>query len=97
MAEDDRQRRVALAHVEADRLAERRFARGDVEQVVDHLEGQADVAAAARHRLDDGVIGAGQVGGGARADLEQRGRLARDDLEVVVEASPPGCGGSGPA
>ena len=60
-------------------------ARGDVEQIVDHLEGQADVAAAARHRLDDRIVGGGQIRRGARADLEQRRRLARDDLEVVVE------------
>ena len=58
----------------------------DVEQVVAHLEGEADVLAARRHRLDDAGRRAGEMRGGARAGGEERRRLARDDLEVVGDA-----------
>ena len=41
---------------------------------------------ATRHRLDHHGVGAREIRRGPRADFEQRGRLAGDDLEVVVEA-----------
>ena len=43
------------------------------------------MAPARRHRLDDRRRRRGEVRGGARAGLEERGGLALDDLDVVVD------------
>ena len=72
--EHDRQRRIAVAQVDAARLAGLGGMSLDVEQVVSHLERQPDVLAARRHGLDDGRRRAGEVGRGARADREERRR-----------------------
>ena len=48
---DERQRHLAFAQVGADRLAERRRVAGEVEQVVDDLEGDAEVEAVFAQRL----------------------------------------------
>ena len=48
---DERQRHLAFAQVGADRLAERRRVAGEVEQVVDDLERDAEVEAVLAQRL----------------------------------------------
>jgi hypothetical protein len=50
---DDRQGALALADVGARRLAEDLRGRGDVDEVVGQLEGDADALAVLRHHRDD--------------------------------------------
>src|SRR5207248_10061488 len=59
--EHDRQRRVAVAQVEATWLARHRRLPLDVEEVVAHLEREPDVPATRRHRLDERRRRAGEM------------------------------------
>src|SRR4029453_1789927 len=74
---------VAIAEVDAGRLAGLGGMSLDVEQVVTHLEGESDLLPTRGHGLDDRRLRARQVRRGASADREQRRRLAQDDLVVV--------------
>ena len=81
---DDGQGGLALAKVTGDGLAEDVFGGGEVEDVVDDLEGEAEVAAVfAELRFD---LGAGVGDGGAElhGDREEVGRLAEDQVEVFL-------------
>jgi len=51
--QDHRQRRLALAQVGAEALADRRLVAREVETVVDDLEGHAEVVAVGAQRLDE--------------------------------------------
>ena len=85
LRDQHRQRGHALAEVGAGRLAGLLGLRGDVEDVVGELEGDADLLAVLRERLDDVSRRPGEhraVAGGGR---DQRAGLAGDDAQVVLE------------
>jgi hypothetical protein len=75
---------LAFAQVAGDGLAQHFFGRGQVEHVVDDLEGQADGAAvAARLRLFLLGRGAGQSGAQLHGDRKEAGGLAEDEVVVL--------------
>ena len=80
---DDRQGVDALDEVVAGRLAELRLGGGQVEHVVDDLEGHAEGVAEAGQRLDLGPVEAGHERADAARGGEQRRRLAADRLQVL--------------
>jgi hypothetical protein len=83
-AEDDRERRRALAEIAADRLADDLGRTDHVEEIVDDLEGDSELVAEPAHRLDRPWRRTGEVAADARSLTEERGRLAGGDLPVVV-------------
>ena len=85
-AEHHRQRRNARAQIRSDRLADLFLRAEDVEQIVDHLKGQPDRGAEMLHRVDGPPGRAGEIGRDLAAGGEQRGGLARDHCEVILEA-----------
>ena len=85
---DDRERGLAFAEVAGHGLAEDVFGGGEVEHVVDDLEGEAEIAAVfAELRLDLVGIAEAVRRRDRRAELhrhlEETGRLAEDEVEVL--------------
>ena len=81
---DERQRHLAFAQVAADRLAERLGVAGEVQQVVDELERDAEVEAVLAQRLLLLVLDLAEHAADLRAAAEQVRGLAADDVEVLV-------------
>ena len=81
---DERQRHLAFTQVGADWLAERSGVAGEIEQVVDHLEGDAEVECVLAQRFLLLRGDAAEHAADLRRAAEQVGGLAPDDVEVLV-------------
>ena len=80
---DDGERRLALAQIGGNGLAQHILKRGQVEHVVDDLEGEAEVATILAERLLSLVRRCGDHGAELHRHLEQARRLAEDQVEVL--------------
>src|SRR5690242_11936110 len=80
---DYSERRFAFAQIRGNRLAEHIFGCGEVEDVIDNLECETEIASIlAELAFDD----AGRVRNGCaklRGDLKEAGSLAEDQVEVL--------------
>ena len=83
--EDHRNRHLPLAQIVADRFAQLGFARGHVEQVVEHLKRDPEVESEVAQRFDAQRGGAGCQRAAFGRSGEQRRRLLDDDLGVTRE------------
>jgi hypothetical protein len=79
---DQRQRRLAFGEVVADVLAELLCRCAVIERIIDELERLAEVAAVEYQRLLAGIA-VRKDRADTRAGLEQLGRFAVDDLQIV--------------
>src|SRR5207249_236369 len=79
----ERERPLALAQVRADGLPEAVLVRHKVERVVRDLERDSDVEAVAGERLDLAGREAAEQRANPAARGHERGRLLRDDAEVI--------------
>ena len=82
---DHGHRDFAFAQIAGDGLAEHIFRGGEVEHIVDDLEGHAEVASVLAERGFLLGSGAAEDGAQAHADGEQACRLAVDEVEMLVE------------
>src|SRR5438132_6122334 len=80
---DQRERPLSLAQVRANRLAETLRVRDNIERVVRDLERDPDVEAVVGERLDLFGREATEQPADPAARGHERGRLQRDDTEVV--------------
>src|SRR5438105_9907818 len=81
--EHDRQRRIAVAKISADRLPRARRIARDVEKIVDELKRHADRFSGVGELVDDRRPGAGDTRGDARSGLKETSGLPPDDLVVI--------------
>ncbi len=85
--EDERVGHLALAQVGEEGLARGRGIAGKVEQVVDELEGHAELLAVGLEGAGDAALHAAGAGAGEHGPAEERGRLAVDDAKVIGRAA----------
>ena len=86
VGEDHRQGHLAVAEIVADALAHSRRVGRIIDDVVDQLEGDAEVAAVALERDLRFLAGFGDDRRDAAGGGEQRGGLGADDLEILLLA-----------
>src|ERR1043166_4687569 len=81
---DERQRDLAFQEVNARGLAERALVGGEVEQVVNKLEGDAEAHAVVAKRRLPRVVSAAEDRADLAAGAEEVGGLALEDVEVLL-------------